>query len=108
MSNKYLAPDNVDDLGRMLMALLSEMWIMRDRMAVTEKLLAEKAGLTSAAIDDFVPDAAFAAELEALRDKVVSAVVSAPVSAEDRSVESILRRAGFSQAADKLATPQDA
>jgi hypothetical protein len=102
MSNKYLTADNVDDLGRMLMALLSEVWIMRDRMAVTEKLLEEKIGLTTADIDDFVPDPEFSQTLEVLRDRVVGTVVSAPIAADDRSVDSILRRAGLQEAADRL------
>lgn len=102
MSNKYLVPENVDDLGRMLMSLLSEVWIMRDRMAVMEKLLADKVGLDPREIDDFVPDPAFSADLERLRDRVVGSVVCAPLAGEERSVEQILRRAGFSEAADKV------
>jgi hypothetical protein len=102
MGDGYLSPDNVDDLARMLMALLSEVWIMRDRMAIQEKLLGEKLGVSAAEIDDYVPDADFSAKLEALRDRLVSAVISAPLSADDRSVDSILRRAGFTDAAERL------
>jgi hypothetical protein len=102
MGDGYLSPDNVDDLARMLMALLSEVWIMRDRMAIQEKLLGEKLGVSAAEIDDYVPDADFSAKLEALRDRLVSAVISAPLSADDRSVDSILRRGGFTDAAERL------
>jgi len=96
MANTYLATDNIDDLGRMLLALLSEVWVMRDRMAVMEELLASKVGLTTDDIDNYVPTPEFAAKLEALRQRVVTGVVGAPLAAEDRSVESILRRAGMS------------
>jgi len=98
MANTYLSTDHMDDLGRMLLALLSEVWIMRDRMAVMEELLAGKAGLTTAEIDNYIPTPEFAAKLELLRQRVVAGVVGAPLAAEDRSVEAILRRAGMSPA----------
>lgn len=97
MSDTKLDTSNVDDLGRMLMALVQEVWVMRDRMAVTEKLLAERAGITAADIDDYVADPAFAAELEALRDRFAARVVGAPVAARERSVDQILARAGYTR-----------
>ena len=93
MSNIYLNEGNIDDLGRMITALLSEVWIMRDRMAVTERLLAEKGVVTSAAIDNYAPSAEASAEIEALRDRMVAAVAGAPLAARDRSVDAILERA---------------
>ncbi len=86
---------NVDDLGRMLMALVQEVWVMRDRMAITELLLAERAGITAADIDDYVPSAATRAELERLRDQFAARIVGAPIAARERSVDQILARAGF-------------
>lgn len=97
MSNIYLDQDNIDDLGRMVVALLSEVWIMRDRMAVMEELLAQKTGLTSGEIDDFVPSVEVAARIETLRDRMVASVVGAPLAARDRSVDSILERAKMSR-----------
>lgn len=95
MGNIYLNEDNVDDLGRMLVALLSEVWVMRDRMAVLEKLL-EKAGVvTEEAIEQFSYTPAEEEEMEKLRDRIVTAVVGAPVAAKERSVDQILERAGF-------------
>jgi len=97
MAKPYLSEQNVDDLGRMLLALLSEVWIMRDRMAITEHLLFEKTGISSADIDDYLPTPDFAAKLEALRQRVVTNVVGAPLAAQDRSVDAILARAGLSR-----------
>jgi hypothetical protein len=97
MAKSYLSEQNVDDLGRMLMALLSEVWIMRDRMAITEELLFQKTGIGSDEIDNFLPAPDFAAKLEALRNRVVANVVGAPLAAEDRSVDAILARAGLSR-----------
>lgn len=95
MTDSKLDTSNIDDLGRMLMALVQEVWVMRDRMAITEKLLAERAGITAADINDYVADPAFAAELETLRDRFAARVVGAPIAARERSVDQILARAGF-------------
>jgi hypothetical protein len=97
MAKPYLTEHNVDDLGRMVLALLSEVWIMRDRMAITEDLLFQKTGITSAEIDDYLPTPELAAKLEALRNRFVTNVVGAPLAAEDRTVDAILARAGLSR-----------
>jgi hypothetical protein len=107
MSNVYLDENNIDDLGRMVVALLSEVWIMRDRMAVMEELLADKTGLTSADIDAYVPGPEAAARIERLRDRMVSSVVGAPLAARDRSVDGILQRAKMSRP-QAAADPQPA
>src|ERR1700712_422212 len=75
MANIYLNENNIDDLARMLTSLVSEVWIMRDRMAVMEKMLGEKVGVTSKEIDDFIPTPDFSAELEVLRDRLVTNVI---------------------------------
>lgn len=95
MSDAYLQADNVDDLARMVVALLSELWVTRDRMAVMEKLLVERGALAPSEIDDFTPAGEFADELEALRDRMVGSVIGAPIAPKDRSVEAILARAGL-------------
>jgi hypothetical protein len=97
MAKPYLNEQNVDDLARMLMALLSEVWIMRDRMAITEELLFQKTGIGSDELDNYLPEPDFAAKLEALRTRFVTNVVGAPLAAEDRSVDAILARAGLSR-----------
>ncbi len=95
MADTYLDHNNIDDLARMVTALLTELWIVRDRVAVLEKLHGERLGLDGGAIDDFVPDADFSARLETIRDRMVSAVVGAPLAARERSVDQILARAGI-------------
>ena len=99
MANIYLNENNIDDLARMLTSLVSEVWIMRDRMAVMEKMLGEKVGVTSKEIDDFIPTPDFSAELEVLRDRLVTNVIGAPISATDRKVDSILERANMKRPA---------
>ena len=94
-TNATLCEHNIDDLGRMFMALVQEVWIMRDRMAITERLLAEKAGIDAAQIEDYIGDAAFKAETLALRDRFAGRILGAPVAGRERSVDEILARAGY-------------
>jgi hypothetical protein len=97
MANHYLNETSVDDLARMLTALVAEVWVMRDRMAVMERLLGEKVGVSSADLDAFVPPADMAAELQRLRDRVIGNVIGAPAAARTRDVDSILAAAGITR-----------
>jgi hypothetical protein len=95
MSNEYLTTSNVDDLGRMVTALICELWITRDRLAVVEELLAQKDVFKPAEVDSFEWPQDKLEQLEQLRDKVVGAIVGAPLAGHDRSIEAILQRAGL-------------
>ena len=96
MPDGRLDSSNIDDLSRMLMALVQEVWIMRDRMAVTEQLLEDKLGITAADIDDFVGSDEYQEAIREMRDRFAMRIVGAPIAARERSVEQILERAGFS------------
>lgn len=95
MDQPYIDGSSTEDLGRMLMALVQEVWVMRDRMAITERLLAARTGITPADIDNYVTDAGNTVVIDALRERFVSKVIGAPSAARDRSVDQILQRAGF-------------
>ena len=99
MDDTYLAVGNVDDLGRMLMALLGEHWILRDRLAILEHVMTERGMIAAGELDNHVPSPALSAELSALRERTVTTVVGAPLAAVDRSVEAILARASLGKAA---------
>lgn len=95
MAGASLDDSNIDDLSRMLMALVQEVWIMRDRMAVTEQLLEEKAGITAEDIDNFVGSPDYSEAVRELRDRFAMRIVGAPIAARERSVDQILERAGY-------------
>ena len=97
MTDATMPPESMDDLSRIVMALVQEVWILRDRMAVTERLLADRAGISAADIDDHVGDAAYKADIEKLRDRFVAKVIGAPIAGRERSVEQILARAGLAE-----------
>lgn len=97
MSNIYLGPDNIDDLGRMVTALLTELWITRDRVAVLEQVLQEKGVIAAGEVDDFAPSPEVDSALERVRDRMAANVIGAPLAARERSVDQILARAGMTR-----------
>jgi hypothetical protein len=69
--------DQLDQLGEALLALTSEVWILTDRLAVLEAVLAEHGIDAAAAIDRFVPSPAMEKALDAKRDKLIATVLAA-------------------------------
>ena len=94
----YLAEQNLDDLGRMVLALLSELWIVRDRVAILEARLAEKGRLESdTELDDYTPGPELAKRLDGLRDRMIAGVLGAPQVPVKRHVDDVLARAGMAR-----------
>lgn len=93
--NDYLGSESVTDVARMLMALVSEVWVMRDRQIVTEYLLETKGSVTREELDEFVPSDELAAQITAERERFARLIAGAPVAAVQRSVPEILERAGL-------------
>lgn len=91
----YLGPESVTDVARMLMALVSEVWIQRDRQIVTEYLLETKGSITREELDEFVPSGDLAAQIAGERERFARLIAGAPIAATHRSVDEILERAGL-------------
>jgi hypothetical protein len=91
----YLGSDSVTDVTRMLMALMSEVWVMRDRQIVTEYLLETNGKVTREELDEFVPSGDLAAQITAERERFARLIAGAPIAAVHRSVPEILERAGL-------------
>lgn len=87
--------ESTDDLARMVMALTQEVWVIRDRMFITERLLEAKAGITPEQIDDFVLDPVMEKELAKERDRYAAKIIGAPLAGKERSIDAILSRAGL-------------
>src|SRR3546814_21061000 len=79
----------------MVTALLTELWITRDRVAVLEQLLEDKKIVLPGEVDDYIPSEDFEADLERIRDRMAANVIGAPLAARERSVDQILARAGM-------------
>ncbi|WP_404481917.1 hypothetical protein [Novosphingobium sp. BL-52-GroH] len=85
---------DVDDLARMMSAMLMELWITRDRLAVVERLLEERNCLEPGEVEEFVPAARFEQDLAALRARMMAHVLGAPLAEREQGLDQILARAG--------------
>jgi hypothetical protein len=88
----YLKPEDVDNLARVNTELLSEVWVLRDRVTLLEHLLETKGILKRAEIDALNPTGELAKELETERHAYIERVVGAPHQRE-RTVESLKKLA---------------
>lgn len=80
----YLGSDRLDDLGRMIAELTSELWILKDRNMVLEKLLDESGVLATESIDRYVPDSATAAAITAERNALTARIFGAVFDSDVR------------------------
>jgi hypothetical protein len=78
----------VDALGAMVIALLGEVMVMRDRLDANERLSARRGGDGPADVDRYLPDPAVAAERARYRDAAYDRVLGA---ARDRLMPAALR-----------------
>ncbi|MEX2495074.1 MAG: hypothetical protein WD448_03240 [Woeseia sp.] len=92
MTDSYLAAADVEALARMLNALLVEHWILYDRVAVLEELLAQRGAIEVGSLETYRPSADFSVRLEALRNTVFANVLGAADGGERRSVDELRRR----------------
>jgi hypothetical protein len=88
----YLKPEDVDTLARINTELISELWVLRDRVMLLEHLLETKGVLKRSEIDTLNPSDALAQELEGERNAYIERLVGAPHRRE-RSVESLKKLA---------------
>ena len=86
-ASAILDPQDVDALGRQQIQLMTEVWILRDRVKLLESVL-ESAGLLQAGqLDQMVPDDTLRAALQQDRDAFVERIMG--VDPRDRTVETL-------------------
>jgi hypothetical protein len=88
----YTGDEMMDNLIRMNTELMSELWILRDRVTILEHMLQEKGAISRKALDDFVPTGDLAKELIRERDGLVEKVVGGAWM-QGFSVESLVAKA---------------
>jgi hypothetical protein len=64
---RYLQSRRIEDLAQAFVSLTSELWIVKDRMAVLEQVLDRHGIPAPRAIDAFAPEGEFKAQLDAER-----------------------------------------
>jgi len=71
---KALKPDDIDKVGAAVITLTKELWVLKDRQAITEAVL-KKHGLDlSEEIDRFVPSGELEEKLSAERQNLIKKV----------------------------------
>ncbi|MCB2108511.1 MAG: hypothetical protein KDE14_12470 [Rhodobacteraceae bacterium] len=88
----YTGDEMMDNVIRMNAELMSEVWILRDRVTILEHMLQEKGIVERKALDDFVPSGDLAKELLNERDALVERVVGGAWM-QGFSVESLVEKA---------------
>ena len=68
---------DLDQLGKALITLAQELWIVKDRQRVLEAALAAKGLTSSEVLDGWEPDAALTAMLEQDRSALIDALLNA-------------------------------
>lgn len=74
-TGQMLGPDQIDDLGRALLVLARELWVMKDRQRVLEAVLEERGIAVAEAVRDYRPSGALAAELQAERERFARSIM---------------------------------
>jgi len=72
-----LQPTDLDRLGKALLTLAQELWVVKDRQRVLEAALAEQGITTSELLDGWEPDAALSATLENDRAELIDSLLKA-------------------------------
>ena len=83
-ARRILLDSQIDDLGAAVLALTREIWVLTDRMTMLEHLL-ERHGVPVAELDTVQPDAETSALLEAKRERLLRAVLSALKAGDEDS-----------------------
>lgn len=71
-SGASLRPGQIDELGRALLLLARELWIVKDRQIVLEAVLAERGVDVADAVRDYQPAGAVAQRLDAERKRYMA------------------------------------
>jgi hypothetical protein len=71
---KILRPEQLDDLGRTVLKLAQELWVVRDRQRVLEQVLAEKGIDVADIVENYTPSGEFAEKLKAERKAFINGV----------------------------------
>jgi len=71
----YTGDEMMDNVIRMNTELMSELWILRDRVTLLEHLLQQRGVLDRKRLDDLVPTGELAKELRRERDALVEKIV---------------------------------
>lgn len=85
----YLDANRIDDLARMLMELTSEVWALRDRNMVLERVMRDRGLLDADEIDAHQPDDELSSQLLAQRSSLVRRVMGSVLPSDERTAAAL-------------------
>ena len=71
----FLNRQRIEDIGQGFVTLAGELWVVKDRLAVLEKLL-DKHGIPTSEVEKFEPDGDFKEQLAAERNAYIHRVIA--------------------------------
>lgn len=84
---KYLQAEDVDALARQNIQLMTELWIVKDRLALLETMLEDKGAVDRTTLNDMEPEGDLAEELRREREAYVDRIMG--LDPRDRTVEAL-------------------
>jgi hypothetical protein len=100
MNEGYVGEARVDELARLNIGLLKEIWLLRDRQLVLERLL-ERNGVIERSLIDGEPDPRAAAELRLEVDRMIARVFEGAFPHGTPDLDSLRTRAAKELAAER-------
>ena len=83
----------IDELVKMNTELLTELWVLKDRVYILEKILEEKKYVNIEEINNYMPQGDFIKFLDKERENLIKKVIEAPLKKnKNRTVNSILSK----------------
>ncbi len=92
MSDGYLGDERLNELARLCMALLREVWILRDRQLALERILDDRNVLDRAALEDFDPDPEHEERIRLEVDRLVDRVFVSAFRAGPPDLDELTKR----------------
>jgi hypothetical protein len=74
VSTGYIGDERLDELARISIGLMKEVWLLRDRQMVLERMLERSGAIERSAIDRTEPDSAAEAEIRMEVDRMIGRV----------------------------------
>jgi hypothetical protein len=91
----YLVADDLDALARQNLQLMTELWIVKDRLTLLEDMLEGQGLIDRKAFDTTEPSEELSAELEAQRIAYIKRIVG--LSADQRTIDNLRKVAPTKQ-----------
>jgi hypothetical protein len=98
MSDGYIGDARIDELARISIGLMKEIWLLRDRQMVLERLLERGRVVDRQSMERDQPDASAEAEIRLEVDRMIARVFDGVFRASTPNLDDLRRRA-----ADELA-----